>query len=49
LIERRGKAVAELGAISKPAGKVKLPDTTRFWNDFPKAPSGSARYLEEDR
>lgn len=49
IIERRGRPVAELRPLTPKATRPKLPDMTRFWNEFPKVPGDSGRYLEEDR
>ena len=49
VIERRGQAVAELRPLSKPPGKPKLPDMSRFWNEFPQLSGDSTRFIEEDR
>ena len=49
VIERRGEPVAELRPLSKPRRRVKLPDMTRFWNEFPQLPGDSTRFIEEDR
>ena len=48
VIENRGEPVAELRPLSK-ATKPKLPDMTRFWNEFPQVSGDSGRFLEEDR
>lgn len=49
VIERRGEPVAELRPISKRPKKIKFPDMHRFWNDFPRLPQDSTKYIEEDR
>jgi prevent-host-death family protein len=49
VIERRGEPVAELRPLSRKQAKFKLPDMSRFWNDFPQIGSDSGRFLEEDR
>ena len=49
VIERRGRAVAELRPLTPNRAKPKLPDMTRFWTRFPKVPGDSGRFLEEDR
>ncbi len=49
VIESRGEPVAELRPLSRPRGRAKLPDMTRFWRDFPQLPGDSAQYIEEDR
>jgi prevent-host-death family protein len=49
VIERRGEPVAELRPLSKKRARFKLPDMSRFWNDFPKVGGDSGRMLEEDR
>jgi prevent-host-death family protein len=47
IIERRGEPVAELRPLTKK--KLKLPDMTQFWKEFPQVPGDSGRFLEEDR
>jgi prevent-host-death family protein len=49
VIERRGEPVAELRPISKVRRKIKFPDMTRFWKDFPQLSGDSTRFIEEDR
>lgn len=49
VIERRGKPVAELRALSRTRTKFKLPDMSRFWNEFPQLTGDSGKFLEEDR
>lgn len=49
IIERRGQAVAELRPISRPRRKLKFPDMTRFWNEFPQIRGDSSKFIEEDR
>lgn len=49
IIERRGEPVAELRPISKPRRKVRFPDMTRFWNEFPKLDGDSTRFIADDR
>src|SRR5215472_12723794 len=49
IIERRGVPVAELGPLTKRRKKLKLPDMSRFWNEFPQVPGESSRFIEEDR
>jgi antitoxin (DNA-binding transcriptional repressor) of toxin-antitoxin stability system len=49
VIERRGEPVAELRPLTKRPKKVKLPDMSRFWNEFPQVPGDSTRFIEEDR
>ena len=48
-IERRGEPVAELRPIPKKKKKVKFPDMSRFWNEFPQLPGDSTQYISEDR
>lgn len=49
VIERRGEPVAELRPLSRKPKRVKLPDMSRFWNEFPQVPGDSGKFLEEDR
>ena len=49
IIERRGEPVAELRPFSKARQKIKFPDMTRFWNEFPQLPGDSTKFIEEDR
>jgi len=49
VIERRGEPVAELRPISKRQGPVKLPDMSRFWNQFPQISGDSTEDISEDR
>lgn len=49
VIERRGEPIAELRPLSKPHRRVKLPDMTRFWNEFPQIADDSSLYIGEDR
>jgi prevent-host-death family protein len=49
VIERRGLPVAELRPITKKRRRVKLPDMTEFWNEFPKIDSDSTQIISEDR
>ena len=49
VIERRGEPVAEVRPLSRKPRKFRLPDMSRFWNEFPKIGSDSGRFLEEDR
>jgi prevent-host-death family protein len=49
VIERRGEPVAELRPISRKPTRFKLPDMSRFWNEFPQIGGDSGRILEEDR
>lgn len=49
IIERRGEPVAELRPLSTTRRKLKLPDMTRFWTEFPQVRGDSGRFLEEDR
>ena len=48
VIERRGEPIAELRPLTANT-KVKLPDMTRFWTEFPQVAGDSGRFLEEDR
>jgi antitoxin (DNA-binding transcriptional repressor) of toxin-antitoxin stability system len=49
VIERRGEPVAELRPLAKVRRKIKFPDMTRFWNDFPRVSGDSTKFIEEDR
>jgi prevent-host-death family protein len=49
VVERRGKAVAELGPISATQGTGRIPDMRAFWKSMPKLSVDSGRILEEDR
>ncbi len=49
VIERRGQPVAELGPVAKKPRKVKMPDMSRLWNEFPQVPGDSTRFISEDR
>lgn len=49
VIERRGEPVAELRPLPKKRPKFRLPDMSRFWNEFPQIDGDSGRILEEDR
>jgi prevent-host-death family protein len=49
VIERRGQPVAELRPVTKKPKKVKMPDMSRFWNEFPQVPGDSTRFISEDR
>ena len=49
VIERRGQPVAELRPLAKKRQKFRLPDMSRFWNEFPQIAADSGRFLEEDR
>jgi prevent-host-death family protein len=49
VIERRGLPIAELRPVTKKRRKVKLPDMSRFWNEFPKIDSDSTKIISEDR
>lgn len=49
IIERRGEPVAELRPLSRVRRKIKFPDMTRFWNEFPRVPGDSTEFIEEDR
>ena len=49
IIERRGEPVAELRPVTRAAAKPQLPDMTEIWRRFPRVPSDSGRFLEEDR
>jgi prevent-host-death family protein len=49
VIERRGQPIAELRPISKRPRKLKFPDMSRFWNEFPQIPSDSTEDISEDR
>ncbi len=49
VIERRGEPVAELRRFARPRPKLKFPDMTRFWNEFPELPGDSTKSIEEDR
>ena len=49
VIERRGEPVAELRPLRKRPRKVKLPDMSRFWNEFPQVTGDSTDYISEDR
>jgi len=35
------------GAVAR--RKIKFPDMSRFWNEFPQLNGNSARFIEEDR
>jgi prevent-host-death family protein len=48
LIERRGEPVAELRPLTKKK-RLRLPDMTEFWTEFPQVSGDSGRFLEEDR
>jgi prevent-host-death family protein len=49
VIERRGAPVAELRPLSKGRRKIKFPDMSRFWSEFPKLSGDSTAFIEEDR
>jgi prevent-host-death family protein len=49
VIERRGEPVAELHPITKRRKRVKLPDMSRFWDEFPQIPTDSTAEISEDR
>jgi prevent-host-death family protein len=49
VIERRGEPVAELRRFVEPRRRLKFPDMTRFWNEFPELPGNSTQSIEEDR
>ena len=49
IIESRGEPVAELRPLSKTRRKIKFPDMTRFWNEFPQLTGDSTGLIEEDR
>ena len=49
VIERRGEPVAELRPITRVRRKIKFPDMSRFWNEFPRLSGDSTRVIEEDR
>jgi len=49
VIERRGEPVAELRPLTRARRKIKFPDMTRFWNEFPQLTGDSTRFIEEDR
>jgi prevent-host-death family protein len=49
VIERRGEPVAELRPITKRQGSVKLPDMSRFWNEFPQISGDSTEDISKDR
>jgi prevent-host-death family protein len=49
VIERRGEPVAELRPLSKKARKIRLPDMSLIWDNFPQLSGDSARFIEEDR
>lgn len=49
LIERRGEPVAELRPLSKPHRRPKLPDMSKFWNEFPQLTGDSSKFVAEDR
>jgi prevent-host-death family protein len=49
VIERRGQPVAELRPVTKKPGKLKMPDMSRFWSEFPQVPGDSTRFISEDR
>lgn len=49
VIERRGQPVAELRPITRARRKIKFPDMSRFWNDFPRLAQDSTKFIEEDR
>ena len=48
IIERRGEPVAELRPLATKK-KLKLPDMTQFWEEFPQVAGDSGKFLEEDR
>jgi antitoxin (DNA-binding transcriptional repressor) of toxin-antitoxin stability system len=48
VIERRGEPVAELRPLSKKP-KVKFPDMSHLWNEFPQIPDDSTQTIGEDR
>jgi prevent-host-death family protein len=49
VIERRGEPVAELRRFVETRRKLKFPDMTRFWNEFPELSGDSTQSIEEDR
>lgn len=50
VIERHGHPVAELRPLSKPPRRrLKFPDMSRFWNEFPPLKGDSTTFIEEDR
>ncbi len=49
LIERRGRPVAELGPVTKRPRRIKFPDMTLFWNEFPRLSEDSTQDVSEDR
>jgi len=49
IIERRGEPVAELRPLMRSSRPGKLPDMSRFWNEFPQLTGDSTRFIEEDR
>jgi prevent-host-death family protein len=48
VIERRGEPVAELRPIARKK-RVKLPDMTQFWSEFPQLTGDSTNSISEDR
>jgi len=49
VIERRGEPVAELRPLTKRPKKIRMPDMSRFWKEFPQLPGDSTEYISEDR
>ena len=49
IIESRGEPVAVLRPLSKTRRKIKFPDMTRFWNEFPQLPGDSTTFIGQDR
>jgi prevent-host-death family protein len=49
VIERRGQPVAQLCPLTRKPKKLKLPDMSRFWNEFPQIPGNSTQNISEDR
>jgi antitoxin (DNA-binding transcriptional repressor) of toxin-antitoxin stability system len=49
VIERRGEPVAELRRFTKKPRKIKMPDMSRFWSEFPQVAGDSTRYISDDR
>jgi prevent-host-death family protein len=48
VIEKRGEPVAELRPLSKKP-KLKFPDMSHLWNDFPRIADDSTDTIGEDR
>jgi prevent-host-death family protein len=49
VIERRGEPVAELRPLTKRKKRVKFPDMSRFWTEFPRVPGDSTQFVSKDR